>query len=62
MLLRVLGKNPNPGKDLKKQFDLYVHNDGTRREDYAEHFGLEALQVARRREPTIDALLSLLGL
>lgn len=62
MLLRVLGKNPNPGKDLKKQFDPYVHNDGTRREDYAEHFGLEALQVARRREPTIDALLSLLGL
>ena len=62
MLLRVIGKQPIAGKDLKKQFDPYVQNDGTRREDYAEHFGLAVLQVARHREPTIDRLLSLLGI
>lgn len=62
MLLRVIGKPPVAGKDLKKQFDPYVNNDGTRREDYQEHFGLVVLQGARHREPTIDRLLSLLGL
>lgn len=62
MLLRVIGKPPVAGKDLKKQFDPYVHNDGTHREDYEENFGLAVLQAARHREPTIDRLLSLLGL
>lgn len=62
MLLRVLGKHPGQTKDLKKQFDPYVQNDGTRREDYAEHFSLAVLQAARQREKTIDALLTLLGL
>ena len=61
MLLRAVGKPAIAGKDLKKQFDPYVQNDGTRREDYAEHFGLAVLQGARHREPTIDRLLSLLG-
>ncbi len=62
MLLRAVGKPAIAGKDLKKQFDPYVQNDGTRREDYAEHFGLAVLQSARHREPTIDRLLSLLGI
>ena len=62
LLLRVLGKTPGQAKDLKKQFDPYVQNDGTRREDYAEHFGLAVLQAARMNEATIDTLLKLLGL
>lgn len=62
MLLRVIGKPTVGGKDLKKQFDPYVRNDGTRREDYEEHFGPAVLQGARHREPTIDRLLSLLGI
>ena len=62
MLLRVIGKRPAAGNDLKKQFDPYVQNDGTRREDYQQHFGLAVLQGARHREPTIDGLLSLLGI
>lgn len=62
MLLRVLGKTPGAAKDLKKQFDPYVKNDGTRREDYTEFFGLPVLQVARQVEPTINELLILLGL
>ena len=62
LLLRVLGKTPGQAKDLKKQFDPYVQNDGTRREDYGEYFGLPVLQAARQNEPTIDDLLKLLGL
>ena len=62
LLLRVLGKTPVQAKDLKKQFDPYVRNDGTRREDYVEHFGLAVLQAARRTESTIDDLLKLLGI
>lgn len=62
MLLRVIGKSPAAAKDLKKQFDPYVQNDGTRREDYQQHFGLAVLQGARHREPTIDGLLALLGI
>ena len=61
MLLRAIGRQPIVGKDLKRQFDPYVQNDGTRREDYAEHFGLAVLQGARHRETTIDRLLTLLG-
>jgi len=62
LLLRVLGETPGQAKDLKKQFAPYVRNEGTRREDYIEYFGLAVLQAARRSESTIDDLLKLLGL
>ena len=62
LLLRVIGERPGQARDLKKQFDPYVRNDGTRREDYVEYFGLPVLQAARQNEPTIDDLLTLLGL
>lgn len=62
MLLRVLGKTPGDAKDLKKQFAPLVKNDATQRESYAEHFGLPALAAARQNEPTLNALLKLLGL
>ena len=62
LLLRVIGEKPGQARDLKKQFDPYVRNDGTRREDYVEYFGLPVLQAARQNEPTIDDLLTLLGL
>ena len=62
LLLSVIGEKPGQARDLKKQFDPYVRNDGTRREDYVEYFGLPVLQAARQNEPTIDDLLTLLGL
>ncbi len=62
MMLRVLGKNPDVHKDLKKQFDPYVKNGGTNREDYTDCFGLTVLQDARQTEQTIDDLLKLFGI
>lgn len=62
VLLRLLGKNPaGDGKTLKKQLAPFVSNDPTVAQNYAAHFGPECLEAGRIREPTIDALLKLLG-
>ena len=62
MLLRIVGKVPvGDAKSLKKQFAPYVNQDATCHENYAEHFGKDRLLAARTTEPTIDALLKLLG-
>ncbi len=61
MLLRVIGKKPD-SKRLKKQFAPFVNNEAGEAESYAAHFHLKSLVSARKREPTIDALLRLFGL
>jgi len=62
VLLRALGKHPvGNAKALKKKIASYLKGDATIRENYREHFGDEQLQVARTREPIVDALLKALG-
>jgi hypothetical protein len=62
VMLRLLGKSPaGDTKALKRQLAPYVNNDPTRRQNYAEHFGPECLEAGRAHEPTIDALLKLMG-
>lgn len=62
MLLRVLGKTPGTAKELKKQLAPFVRNDPMQASNFAEYFNLDALQVSRSREPTIDQLLTLFGI
>jgi hypothetical protein len=60
MLLRAIGIRPRG--NLKKQLEPYVNNDPMQPAHFETHFGLRALQAARHSEPSIDALLNLLGL
>ncbi len=62
MMLRLIGKSATgDAYTLKKQFAPYVNNDATLRDHYAANFGMGCLQAGRGKEPTIDALLALLG-
>lgn len=62
VMLRLLGKTPvGDAKTRKRQLAPLVNHDPTRRENYVEHFGPACLEAGRKREPTIDALLGLMG-
>lgn len=62
LMLRVLGENPNSNVHaLKKQFAPFVNNDATQSQNYDIHFSIECMQAGRLYEPTIDALLKLVG-
>jgi hypothetical protein len=62
LMLRSLGVAANgDSKALKKQFAPYVSGDALQTENYAKHFGSAHLEACRSREPTIDALLKLMG-
>lgn len=61
MLLRVLEQHPSEGSAaLKDQFAPFVSHDATNSQNYAEHFGKDALKASRNSEKTIDWLLKLL--
>ena len=60
MLLRAIGVPPRG--NLKNQLAPYVNNDPTLPAHFETHFSLAALQAARHSEPSIHALLNLLGL
>jgi hypothetical protein len=61
MMLRLKGQSAiGDAQVLKRQFATYVNNDTTRRENYAQNFGLDCLQAGRNKELTIDKLLKLL--
>lgn len=62
VMLRLLGKHPvGDAKALKQLLAPYLNNDPTQRKNYADHFGKGCLEAGRGYEPTIDALLKLLG-
>jgi hypothetical protein len=62
VMLRLLGKTAvGDAKTLKKQLAQFLNNDPTQRQNYAAHFGAACLKAGRRHEPTIDALLKLMG-
>ena len=62
MMLRLLEETPmGDAKALKKQFAPFVNQDATQHNHYATHFDAECMQAGRMREPTINALLKLLG-
>jgi hypothetical protein len=62
LMLRSLGLTPNgDSKALKKQFAPYVNGDALQIGNCAKHFGSAHLEDCRLQEPTIDALLKLLG-
>lgn len=62
VMLRLLGKAPamNAGA-CKQQLAPYVNHDPVQRKNYEEHFGAARLETGRENEPTIDALLRLMG-
>jgi len=62
LMLRLLGKHPvgDPAA-LKKVLAPYLNNDPTEQQNYAQHFGKACLEAGRQSEPSIDALLKLLG-
>lgn len=60
MLLRVIGVKPQG--DLKKQLAPYVSNNPMHQDNFKNHFDLNSLKSTRTTEPTIDRLLTLLGL
>lgn len=62
VMLRLLGIHPaGDAKALKKQLATYLDDNPTQRQNYAKHFGKARLEAGRKHEPTIDALLKLLG-
>ncbi|MBZ0090706.1 MAG: hypothetical protein K8F27_00575 [Sulfuricellaceae bacterium] len=62
LMLRMLETNPNgDAQTLKQRFAPFVNNDATKSQNYATHFSAEHLQAGRLHEPTIDALLKLIG-
>lgn len=62
MLLRVLREMPGNPRQLKSQFAPFVNNKPSDSESYATNFRMEVLIAARNDEPTIDALLTILGI
>lgn len=62
VMLRLLGKAPAMNASAcKQQLAPFVNHDPTQRQNYALHFGTACIEAGREHEPTIDALLKLLG-
>lgn len=62
LMLRLLDVNAEgEAKALKKKLAPYLGNDPTQRKNYELHFGKACLEAGRMKEPTVDALLKLLG-
>lgn len=62
LMLRLLGQTPiGDARALKRQFAPFVNSDSTQRNHYAACFGTACLEAGRSREPTIDALLRIMG-
>lgn len=62
VMLRLLGKAPAMNASAcKQQLAPFVNHDPTQRQNYALHFGAACIEAGREHEPTIDALLKLLG-
>ena len=63
LMMRILKEDPNgDGIALKKRFAPFVKDDATQSENYLKYFGRNCLLESRAHVPTIDTLLSLLGL
>lgn len=62
LMLRLLGKHPvGDSAQLKKLLAPYLDDDPTEQQSYATYFGKACLEAGRKSEPSIDALLKLLG-
>lgn len=62
MLLRVIRQNAvGSAKELKARLAHFVGDDALDPQHYATHFGIDALKAGRGIEPTLEELLSLLG-
>ncbi len=62
LMLRLLGETPiGNAKTLKRKFAPFVNDDSTQPHHYAAYFDTVCLETGRLREPTIDALLKLMG-
>lgn len=62
LMLRLLGKHPvGDSAELKKLLAPYLNNDPTEQQSYVAHFGKACLEAGRKNEPSIDALLKLIG-
>jgi hypothetical protein len=63
LMMRILKEDPSgDASTLKKRFAPFVKDDATRSENYMRYFGRDRLLESRSYVPTIDMLLSLLGL